>query len=59
MKVQVMTSNSVQVSSKSELSSGTFDHVKVCNHSERMTITGSYRNFGVATTAYVVVARHH
>ena len=31
IKVQVMTINSVQVSSKSELSSGTFDHVKVCS----------------------------
>ena len=29
MKVQVMTINSVQKSSKSELSSGTFDHFKV------------------------------
>ena len=28
MKVQVMTINSVQESSKSELSSGIFDHVK-------------------------------
>ena len=35
MKVQIIAMNSVQVSSKSELSSGTFDHVKVC---EKITL---------------------
>ena len=43
MKVQVMAINSVQVSSKSELSLGTFDHVKFCERitSEKVS-AGSY-----------------
>ena len=32
MKAQIMTISSIQVSSKSELSSGTSDHIKVCNN---------------------------
>ena len=39
MKVQVMTINSVQKSSKSELSSGTFDHFKVQARPLRKTST--------------------